>query len=72
MGKNLTDAVGKVMQANQGQVMTASLMAKALFEQVDRNILSAVKKNLNTVFARGVMRGRWQRVTGQKGAYVLR
>jgi hypothetical protein len=71
VGKSLPDAVEKLMQAHRGEAMTTDSVAKILFADVDDARLSKIKKQLNTTFSRGVMQGRWQRVKGQKGAYVL-
>jgi hypothetical protein len=71
VGKSLPDAVENVMQAHRGKPMTTDSVAKILFADVDDAKLSKIKKQLNTTFFRGVMQGRWEKVKGQKEAYVL-
>jgi hypothetical protein len=74
-GKSLTTAIGDIMQAHSGEVMTAGEVAEELygleylFTEVE---LAAVKKQVGTVLAKGVSLGNWQRVGDQRGAYILR
>ncbi|NJK29835.1 MAG: hypothetical protein HC851_09160 [Acaryochloris sp. RU_4_1] len=73
--KSLTTAIGDIMQAHSGEVMTAGEVAEELygleylFTEVE---LAAVKKQVGTVLAKGVSLGHWQRVGDQRGAYILR
>jgi hypothetical protein len=71
-GNTLTESVENVMQAYPGKVMTTESVAKVLYGDIDSNTLIKVRKKLNGVFSRGISQQRWQRVRGQKGAYILK
>jgi HTH-type transcriptional regulator/antitoxin HigA len=72
LSNSLAESVENVMQTHRGEAMTTASIVSVLFgDEVDSSALARVKKQLNTVFSRGVVQGRWQKVKGQKGAYVL-
>lgn len=74
-GKPLTAAISDIMQAHQGEVMTTEGVAEELYGQeylFSATELTAVKKQIGTVLAKGVKMKDWQRVKDRRGAYILR
>jgi hypothetical protein len=69
-GSSLMGSVEQVLRANKGKSMTAEEIATAIFGNLDRNMLTQVKKQISDRLAKGVKYKRWQRVPNKIGSYI--
>jgi hypothetical protein len=70
LGASLMGSVEQVLRANKGKSMTAEEIATAIFGNLDRNMLTQVKKQISDRLAKGVKYKRWQRVPNKIGSYI--
>jgi hypothetical protein len=69
-GSSLMGSVEQVLRKNKGKSMTAEEIATAIFGNLDRTMLTQVKKQISDRLAKGVKYKRWQRVPNKIGSYI--
>lgn len=66
-----TDAVETVLRDRSGEIITSDIMARALYGELEGPALVEARNKIGKIMWSGASQGRWQSVSGQKGAYTL-
>ncbi len=72
VGQSLMEKVINVMQAHPGKVMTSESVAQVIFGSLPSREWAAARKRISGIFSQGVRQDKWQRVSNEKGAYILK